>query len=101
MKPPEQRQLLSACIKATKLLSSPAIVFCGGANRANGGVDKKTGAVLPLLDDEAAAVLANDPRVVLWDRFVPHAWLFKRAAAVVCHGGAGTVHAAVTAGAPF
>ena len=41
-----------------------------------------------------------DPRVVLWHKFVPHAWLFRHAAAVVCHGGAGTVHAALTAGVP-
>lgn len=31
---------------------------------------------------------------------VPHAWLFPRVAAVVCHGGAGTVAAALAAGAP-
>ena len=83
-----------------KILSLPAIIFSVGANPSNGGQDKKTGETLPLLDDDAKAVLANDPRIVLWDRSLPHTWLFKRAAVVVCHGGAGTVHAAITAGAP-
>jgi sterol 3beta-glucosyltransferase len=32
---------------------------------------------------------------------VPHQWLFARVAAVVCHGGAGTVAAALRAGAPL
>ena len=100
MKPSQQRQLLCACIKAMKILSLPAIIFSVGANPSNGGQDKKTGETLPLLDDDAKAVLANDPRIVLWDRSLPHTWLFKRAAVVVCHGGAGTVHAAITAGAP-
>jgi UDP:flavonoid glycosyltransferase YjiC (YdhE family) len=31
---------------------------------------------------------------------VPHDWLFPRASAVVCHGGAGTVAAAMRAGVP-
>jgi UDP:flavonoid glycosyltransferase YjiC (YdhE family) len=32
--------------------------------------------------------------------FVPHAWLFQRAACVVHHGGAGTTAAALRAGVP-
>ena len=31
---------------------------------------------------------------------VPHAWLLPKCAALVCHGGAGTVHAALRAGVP-
>jgi UDP:flavonoid glycosyltransferase YjiC (YdhE family) len=38
--------------------------------------------------------------VALFDGEVPHDWLFARASAVVCHGGGGTVHAALTAGCP-
>ncbi len=32
--------------------------------------------------------------------FVPHDWLFPQLAAVICHGGAGTTAAALTAGIP-
>ena len=65
MKPAEQRQLLSACVKAVHMLSVPAIVFASGANPANGGVDKATGATLPLLDDEATEVLDNGESVTV------------------------------------
>jgi len=53
-----------------------------------------------LLDDAALGLLAANPAVVLFDGDCPHDWLFPRASAVCCHGGAGTVHACVAAGVP-
>ena len=43
---------------------------------------------------------ADLPKHVHVTRFVPHAWLFARAACVVHHGGAGTTAAALRAGIP-
>jgi UDP:flavonoid glycosyltransferase YjiC (YdhE family) len=40
------------------------------------------------------------PEGILRVDYVPHGWLFERAAAVVHHGGAGTVHAVARAGKP-
>ena len=40
------------------------------------------------------------PKNVHIAQFVPHAWLFPRASAVVHHGGAGTTAAAIRAGVP-
>jgi sterol 3beta-glucosyltransferase len=48
-----------------------------------------------------AELRANDvPKNVHVAPFVPHAWLFSRAACVVHHGGAGTTAAALRAGVP-
>ncbi len=43
---------------------------------------------------------ASCPKEVLLADFVPHAWLYARAAAAVHHGGAGTTGAALRAGIP-
>jgi sterol 3beta-glucosyltransferase len=43
---------------------------------------------------------AHPERCLLLSKGLPHSWLFPRCAAVICHGGAGTVHAAVGAGVP-
>lgn len=43
---------------------------------------------------------ADLPPTVYQAGFVPHSWLFKRVAAVVHHGGAGTVAAGIRAGVP-
>lgn len=48
-----------------------------------------------------AGLGANDPPPnVYFAKFVPHDWLFPRAACVVHHGGAGTTAAAFRAGVP-
>lgn len=51
---------------------------------------------LTLTPDRILAII----QVALFDGDCPHDWLFPRAGAVVCHGGCGTVHAALTAGCP-
>lgn len=43
---------------------------------------------------------ASLPEGLAWVEPLPHAWLFPRCAGVIHHGGAGTTHAAVSAGVP-
>jgi sterol 3beta-glucosyltransferase len=50
--------------------------------------------------EAACEALRQRPDVLLVSRGLPHSFLFPRCAAVVCHGGAGTVHAALAAGSP-
>jgi sterol 3beta-glucosyltransferase len=38
--------------------------------------------------------------ILIYEEDVPHGWLFDRCQAVVTHGGAGTVGAALRAGKP-
>jgi UDP:flavonoid glycosyltransferase YjiC (YdhE family) len=95
LKPLEQTQLLSACVRAACDLSVGAIIFTkGAASDAFGGRNHA------LVDEPARNLLVADPTVVLFDGDCPHDWLFARAGVVVCHGGAGTVHAALSAGTP-
>jgi|SRR5580658_966089 sterol 3beta-glucosyltransferase len=48
-----------------------------------------------------AGLGASDPPPnVFFSKFIPHGWLFSRAACVVHHGGAGTTAAAFRAGVP-
>ena len=53
-----------------------------------------------LLSGWAGLGSASLPDTVFHVESIPHAWLFKRVAAVVHHGGAGTSHAASRAGCP-
>jgi len=91
----EQKQLLSACVRAACELSVGAVIFTKGA-----ACDAFGGRNHNLVDDLARNLLTADSTVVLFDGDCPHDWLFSRAGAVACHGGAGTVHAALTAGCP-
>jgi len=56
-------------------------------------------AVCPLEDARAAA--AESPRVLVTDRFIPALAANRLAAAVVSHGGQGTVQTALAAGTPL
>ena len=53
-----------------------------------------------LLGEQYRDQAAGLPRNVLWVGAVDHEWLFPRCAAVVHHGGAGTVAAVLRAGLP-
>jgi len=51
------------------------------------------------------SMVPDDPALVPKDVFLtekplPHRWLFPKCKAVLCHGGAGTVHTALTMGCP-
>jgi|APGre2960657444_1045066.scaffolds.fasta_scaffold00350_9 UDP:flavonoid glycosyltransferase YjiC (YdhE family) len=72
-------QLLRLCAEAARGAGRRCVVFVDGAP---GGCLDVSADVLPLTGS------------------VPHAWLFPRCAAVVCHGGPGTVHACLLAGVP-
>lgn len=86
-----QRRLLSACVKAAHLAGIPALVLTRGAAQEG-----------PELLDSAARKLFEESRgvarVCLFGGHVSYDWLFARAFLVVCHGGAGTVHAALRNG---
>jgi UDP:flavonoid glycosyltransferase YjiC (YdhE family) len=77
-------EVLRLCAQAAGDAGARALLFTDGA----------TGDVRELVRSSSG----ND--VLLVAGSVPHGWLFARCAAVVCHGGAGTVHAALRAGAP-
>lgn len=58
---------------------------------------------LDLLDSaqpDYAEVRAYAEKNILFVDNVPHAWLFPRCSAIVCHGGSGTAHAALASGRP-
>lgn len=62
---------------------------------------REAGARGVLLGGEGAIRSAARSRDVVWLKEAPHDWLFPRCAAVVHHGGAGTVGAALRAGIPM
>lgn len=80
MHTPRIEGLLETCLLAIRRLERRAVVLTGWS-----------GASLP------SALL--DERVFVVDA-APHGWLFPRCAAVIHHGGAGTVAAACRAGVP-
>lgn len=48
----------------------------------------------------ASGSFVSDDDILVYEEEVPHGWLFPRCQAVVTHGGAGTVGAALRAGKP-
>ena len=74
-------QLLSLAVRAVTDAGARCIVFTEGAAPGT-------------LSD------VQPERCLLLPKGLSHSWLFPRCAAVICHGGAGTVHAAVAAGVP-
>ena len=75
--------LLSLAVRAVTDAGARCIVFTEGA-----------------APDTLQDAKAHPQRCLLLAKGLPHSWLFPRCAAVICHGGAGTVHAAVGAGVP-
>lgn len=71
----------STCLSLRKLLTVVA------------GFESLDAEAQRLLNDSAAA--AEERQVLLFPGFFPHDELFQRASIVICHGGAGTVHAAI------
>jgi UDP:flavonoid glycosyltransferase YjiC (YdhE family) len=74
--------VLRLCADAAVAAGARALVFTDGASAAEVAFAGCGSDVMPLQGS------------------VPHAWLLPRCAALVCHGGSGTVHAALRAGTP-
>eukprot|EP00615_Pteridomonas_danica_P000681 CAMPEP_0114359394 /NCGR_PEP_ID=MMETSP0101-20121206/22978_1 /TAXON_ID=38822 ORGANISM="Pteridomonas danica, Strain PT" /NCGR_SAMPLE_ID=MMETSP0101 /ASSEMBLY_ACC=CAM_ASM_000211 /LENGTH=557 /DNA_ID=CAMNT_0001502903 /DNA_START=1 /DNA_END=1674 /DNA_ORIENTATION=- len=91
----EQTKLLSAAVRVGCDLGVGAIIFTKGATS-----DEFGGRNHALIDDSTRDLIMADPKVVLFDGEVPHSWLFRRAGAVVCHGGVGTVYTALACKCP-
>jgi UDP:flavonoid glycosyltransferase YjiC (YdhE family) len=72
--------VLRVCADAVSAAGARAIVMTHGATGADAALEGSGALALP--------------------GSVPHAWLLARCAAFVCHGGAGSVHAALRAGVP-
>jgi sterol 3beta-glucosyltransferase len=98
----------------------PVVAICFGSMLQALELEKGAGAASKLLQTAARAALDAGARVVMQTQgaspsslpawpvgdvlqasySLPHALLFARARAVVCHGGCGTVHAVLRAGTP-
>jgi UDP:flavonoid glycosyltransferase YjiC (YdhE family) len=92
---PEQKKLLSACVRAACELGMGAIIFTKGAVS-----DEFGGRNHALIDDSTRDLILADPKVVMFDGECPHSWLFGRSSAVVCHGGIGTIYSALFSKCP-
>lgn len=90
--------------------AGPPPVYIGFGSMVNTAPEKFTALVLAAVRESGQrAILAGGwgglvpadlPSTVLFVETAPHAWLFPRVSAVVCHAGAGTTAAALRHGKP-